>query len=170
MHSALHIKPGFVPSPNHWYSFLTGAKGPLPASWQRITSISAVQPGDYFLFTSSPYPTPGDPFQPASSTTDVNRRFVGHAVIAAGPPTQLTDDSYVLRVFDSTGATNATVGGHGCFDTIHTNPANINFSGLGNGTMRLYKTSGTVTSVAWSIEASGPFMSGVQVAVGRARN
>jgi len=52
--STLNIMPGFVPSPNHWYSFLTGAKGPLPASWQQITSINAVQPGDYFLFTSSP--------------------------------------------------------------------------------------------------------------------
>ena len=83
---------------------------------------------------------------------------------------QLADGSYALRVFDSTRATNATIGGHGPFDTRHTNPANINFSELGNGTMRLYTTNGAVTSAAWSFEAGGPSMSGVQVAVGRALN
>lgn len=146
MHQQLKIKPGYVPNPDSWYGFFTGKSGPLPPSWRNLTNIGAVQPGDYWLFTSN------------SAI-----RFVGHSVVAAGPAVRLADGSYALRVFDSTGSA------HGPFDTRLTDPRAINNSGLGNGTMRVFTDqAGQITSAAWSIDSRGPSMTGVQVAVGRA--
>ncbi len=142
MHDQLNIPSGYVPSPDHWYGFLTG---PLPSSWQRITNINDVQPGDYWLFTSN------------SAT-----KFVGHSAVTGGQPVALSDGSYAMRVFDSTDTA------HGPYDSRLTDPRAINRSGLGDGTMRIYiDSNGNITSAAWSIEAGGPSMNGVQVAVGR---
>lgn len=154
MHTTLSIRPGYVPSPTRWYQYLTGGNGKLPASWKRVTNIKGVAPGTYLLF-------------PKHSKT----RFVGHAVIAAGKPQRMTDGSYALRVYDSTGTP------HGPSDTRHTdprtgaNPPTTIGSGLGNGTMRLYVTAtGALKSARWSINAGGPAMKNVPVAAGIARN
>lgn len=157
MHKQLNVQPGYVANPNEWYSFFTGS---LPSSWQRVNTIADVQPGDFFAFTSN---NGSANFETSTGATDSNGSFVGHAAIAAGPPVALSDGSYAMRVFDSTGSA------HGPFDTRLTDPRAINHSGLGNGTMRFYVDSnGAITSAAWSVDAGGPAMNGVQVAVGRA--
>lgn len=141
MHDSLHIRPHYVPSPQAWYDYF---ESPASAgTWQSVTNISALQPGDYLLFSPNPA-----------------TRFVGHSAIAAGPPLLLSDGSYALRVFDSTGTA------HGPQDSRLTDPRAINHSGLGNGTMRLFvDSSGNVTSAAWSVDAGGPTMEGVNVAI-----
>ena len=58
----------------------------MSKNWRTQTKISNLRPGDYFIFPANP-----------------NDKFVGHAVIAAGPPVAMSDGSYALSVFDSTG-------------------------------------------------------------------
>lgn len=147
MHETLRIRPGFVPTPTRWANYLAGANGTLPASdWARIKTISALEPGDYLLFPANP-----------------KVHFVGHAVIAAGPPRLMPDGSYALRVFDSTGSA------HGSADSRLTDPRAVNHSGLGNGTMRIFVSrSGALRRAKWSINAGGPSMVGVPVIAGRA--
>lgn len=147
MHETLRIRPGFVPTPTRWANYLAGANGTLPASdWARIKKISALAPGDYLLF-------------PANAQT----HFVGHAVIAAGPPRLMSDGSYALRVFDSTGSA------HGPADSRLTDPRALRHSGLGNGTMRIFVSrSGAMRGAKWSIGSGGPSMVGVPVIAGRA--
>jgi hypothetical protein len=150
MHQALGIRAGYVPTPTQWAGFLQGS---LPSSWQSVTAIGQLQPGDYVVF-------------PASPAT----RFVGHAVIVAGLPMLMNDGSYAVRVYDSTGTP------HGPFDSRLTDPRAINQSGLGNGTMRLYVDStGAMTGAAWAIDYTAPAgvqqpptMAGIPITVGRA--
>lgn len=152
MHQALNIRRGYVPTPTQWAGFF---QGPLPVSWLSITTIGQLQPGDYLVYPAYP-----------------KTRFVGHSTIAAGLPMLMSDGSYALRVYDSTGTP------HGPFDSRLTDPRAVNQSGLGNGTMRLYVNSaGTITSAAWAINYTPPVggkrpptMVGIPVTIGRALN
>ncbi len=146
------IAPGRVGKPSQWYGFFVGQNGPLPPSWARITNVTSVRPGDYLAFTKG------------------RHRFVGHAAIVANAPKRLADGSYSVDIFDSTGHP------HGPNDTRRTDPRNFrpagktNGTGLGRGTMRLLvNRGGQITGAKWSVDAGGPNMSGVKVAVGRAR-
>ena len=145
MHTKLNIRKGYVPNPTSWYSYL---KGTLPPSWKKVTTVAGITPGTYILF-------------PANTAT----KFVGHAVIAAGVPMKMSDGTYALRVFDSTGAP------HGPKDSRKTDPRtgavppNTTGSGLGNGTMRILPgPGGTLAGMRWSVNAGGPAMTGLGVA------
>lgn len=152
MHTSLAIRPGFVPTPTKWASYLQGSQGPVSKNWRTQTKISNLRPGDYLIFPANP-----------------NDKFVGHAVIAAGPPVAMSDGSYALSVFDSTGSA------HGPFDSRYVDKRTTkqagrkNGSGLGNGTMRIMvDASGTMTGAKWSIDAGGPSMRNIPVVAARA--
>ena len=147
MHTSLGIKRGYVPTPLKWATYLQGT---LPTSWQRVPTVTAIAPGDYLIFG------------PNTAT-----KFVGHAVIAAGPPMKLADGSYALAVYDSTGSP------HGNLDSRWTDPRTgvppAPGSGVGHGTMRLFVGPGGIPAKAnWSVGKGGPTMVGVSVTVGRA--
>ena len=152
MHTALKTRPGFVPTPTKWAGYLQGSQGRVSKNWKVTTKISKLRPGDYLIFPQN--------------TAD---KFVGHAVIAAGPPVQMSDGSYALSVYDSTGSA------HGPFDTRYVDKRTAkqanrtNGSGLGNGTIRIMvDSSGTMTGAKWSINAGGPTMRNIPVVAARA--
>jgi hypothetical protein len=147
MHTTLSIRTGYVPQPTAWATYLQGT---LPPSWQRITAVGDLRPGDYLLL-------------PANKPT----RFVGHAMIVAGPPRLMSDGSYALRVYDSTGTA------HGPYDSRLTDTRAVGHSGLGNGTIRVYvaRPGRTISGAAWAINYPHvPTLVGIPLIVGRALN
>ncbi len=152
MHTTLNIGRGKVPTPSRWSNYLQGQNGNLPKSWQRETKISNLRPGSYLLFQKN-----------------TNTRFVGHAVISAGKPVLMSDGTYALLVFDSTGTT------HGPYDSRWTDgraqrtKGRSNGSGLGFGTMRIHVDSaGRMTGADWSVLDGGPSMANIPVVAARA--
>ena len=147
LHSALGIAPTHAPAVSAWASFVRGKNGPLPASWERVRSITSLRPGDIVLL-------------PATASAG----FAGAAVIVGGTPLHLSDGSYAVAVYDS--ATSP----HGPADSRLTDPRAENRSGLGRGTMRfLVDGAGNLRSATWSILTGGPVMSGVPVVAARVR-
>jgi hypothetical protein len=143
--AALHAATkSTAPTPTQWAQFIQGKDGGLKAPWQRVTVGGRIQPGDFIAL-----PAHGD--------------FKGAVLIAAGTPLGLNDGSYALRVWDS------TTSPHGPLDTRLSDPRVTNKAGLGNGTIRLYVNGqANITKADWSMDDSGPSLSGVPVVVGRA--
>lgn len=141
MHTELEIAKGYVPAPAKLFGYLKSG----PANWRAITRAIDVQAGDLIVLPPNP-------------TT----RFVGHALIAMGPALFMSDGSAALLVADSTGSP------HGPYDSRLTDPRNINKSGTGTGTVRLFvDATGSITEMAWSVAAGGPRLEGVPVIVTR---
>lgn len=89
--------------------FVTLKTTPSP-DWQLITDITAIQPGDVLIV----------PVSYAQGTA-----YVGHALLAAGAPMLLSDGSYALLEFDSTGTSGPGFPGHGWSDSRIWDPRNL---------------------------------------------
>jgi hypothetical protein len=134
----LGIRKGFVPNPAHYLQWFTALPGEPNQYWMPVTRVEDLLPGDVIAWTieaNNPHPIPA-----------------GHALIAAGPLLPLSDGSYALLVYDSTGTP------HGPFDTRRTDPRNELGpnglpSGLGRGTIQLFSepVSGAPVAEAWTV-------------------
>jgi hypothetical protein len=138
LESDLGIRKGFVPNPAHYLQWFTALPAEPNPFWLSVGHVEAILPGDVLAWTieaNNPHPIPA-----------------GHALIAAGPPLLLSDGSYALLVYDSTGTP------HGPYDTRRTNPRNELGpnglpSGLGSGTIQLFvdPISGAPAAEAWTV-------------------
>lgn len=134
----LGIRKGYVPNPAHYLQWFTALPIEPNQFWTPVTRVIDIQPGDVIAWTieaNNPHPVPA-----------------GHALIAAGPPLPLSDGSYALLVFDSTGTP------HGAFDTRREDPRNEIGpnglpGGLGRGTIQLFAdpVSGFPVAEAWTV-------------------
>jgi len=148
--TALHIAPGFVPTPLHFEEFFNGLAARPQVGWQSVPDVAAVRPGDILAW------------QPASSDGQPNLQGVGHSVMPLVAPQPIPgshNTRWELVIMDS------TAGGHGPDDTrkpddalsernapILTTSGQVQPSGLGIGTIALDTTpSGTVTGVEWNV-------------------
>jgi hypothetical protein len=138
LESDLGIRKGFVPNPAHYLQWFTALPAEPNQSWSPVTRVEDLLPGDVLAWTieaNNPHPVPA-----------------GHALVAAGPPLPLSDGSYALLVYDSTGTP------HGPFDTRRTDPRNELGpnglpSGLGRGTIQLFvdPVTGAPVAEAWTV-------------------
>jgi hypothetical protein len=148
MSRAEHVRPRHVPTPTKMYDYLSSS-----ASRQHFTRIrhaSNIQPGDVFILEGG--------------VNHDNNPFAGHAMIAASGPLLLSDGTWAVTVYDSTGDP------HGADDSrrwdTRTQPSQANpntlHSGLGFGTIQIHTTaSGAPTRMSWSVgvgEEPHPFL------------
>jgi len=148
--TALHIAPGFVPTPLAFEQYFNSLATTPQVGWQPVPDLTAVRPGDIFAW------------QPATSDGQPNLQGVGHSVmplVAPQPIRGSNNTRWEVVIMDS------TAGGHGPDDTrkpddplsernapIHTTSGQVEPSGLGIGTIALDTTpSGTVTGVEWNV-------------------
>ena len=137
-----------------WAKFLTGNPGP---SWNVINSVPSLTGGELMII-------PGEvvlngQIQYGSVKNGV--KYVGHAVVIAGPPLKLSDGSYAVFVYDST-----SIPGHGQYDSRYTDARALpiagttnKYSGTGYGTMRLtVNAAGAPTAIYWSADTKSPIM------------
>jgi hypothetical protein len=137
----LGIRRGYVPNPAHYLQWFAALPTEPNEFWTPVMRVVDIQPGDVIAWTieaNNPHPVPA-----------------GHALISAGRPLLLSDGSYALLVYDSTGTP------HGAFDTRRADPRNevgLNGlpSGLGNGTIQLFAdpASGSPIGEAWTVSTA----------------
>ena len=148
--TALHIAPGYVPTPLHFEEFFNSLATTPQTGWQSVADIAAIQPGDILAW------------QPALPDGQPNLQGVGHSVMPLVSPQPIPGSNntrWEMVIMDS------TAGGHGPDDTrkpndplsernapILTRSGGVEPSGLGIGTIALDTTpSGTVTGVEWNV-------------------
>jgi hypothetical protein len=148
--SALHIAPGYVPTPLNFESFFNSLATTPQVGWQEVSGVSAIEPGDILAW------------QPALPDGQPNVAGTGHSVMPLTAPRAIPGSNgtrWELVVMDS------TAGGHGPDDTrrpddplsernapILTTSGQVQPSGLGIGTIALDTTaSGAVTGVEWDV-------------------
>jgi hypothetical protein len=149
MRKALNIRRGFAPKPAQEASYLAGLPAAGNGLWKPARSIAQIKAGDLIAVPPVSTLEPGvDPKEP------------GHSMMVAGPPVALSDGSYALLVWDSTG-----VPAHGPSDTRNWDPLNqplagtTRASGLGQGTIQITATaSGAPDRMHWSV--GGAFYGG----------
>ncbi len=148
--TALHIGPGYVPTPLHFEQFFNSLDTASEPGWQAVANVATIQPGDILAW------------QPALSDGQPNLQGVGHSVmplVAPQPIPGSNNTRWEVVIMDS------TAGGHGPDDTrkpddplsernapILTRSGQVQPSGLGIGTIALDTSpSGTVTGVEWNV-------------------
>ena len=131
-----HIPSGRIPSPAHYLEFFQQLSTTQYPGWQPVSKVADIQPGDILAWVNEP--------------NNVDEK--GHAVIAAGPPQQVSANTFQIAVIDSTGTP------HGPDDTRITNPHNLlgpngKPSGLGIGTIGIDAdpANGKPVAIHWSI-------------------
>lgn len=144
LRTAEGIPDHYVPTPDKVLDFIRGLPPAGTATWRPVTALTDIQAGDLLAFGSQ-------------------GRDVGHAAIAAGPPLALTDGSYALLIYDSTGLV------HGPQDTRNwderAQPGGSHpHTGLGRGTVRLTGTSPQEWSMHWTTTSTRAYGDGVAVA------
>ena len=147
---ALHIAPGYVPTPLHFEEFFNSLSSTPQAGWQAVPNVGAIQPGDILAW------------QPALPDGQPNLAGVGHSVMPLVTPQPIpgSDNTrWEVVIMDS------TAGGHGPDDTrkpstplsernapILTKSGSVEASGLGIGTIALdTDAAGNVTGVEWNV-------------------
>ena len=148
--TALHIGPGYVPTPLHFEEFLNSLGTAPQTGWQSVANVAGIKAGDILAW------------QPALSNGQPNLQGVGHSVMPLVSPQPIPGSNntrWEVVIMDS------TAGGHGPDDTrkpasplsernapILTTSGAVEPSGLGIGTIALDTTpSGTVTGVEWNV-------------------
>lgn len=160
-----------IPTAQKFANFFVSLRGGGTANWQVVNSITDIQAGDILIIPAS-YANPTG--------------YVGHALIAAGSPLQLSDGSYALLEFDSTSTTANHTGGHGNNDSRYWDPRNVPCpsttcsgesgngsgstgpSGLGQGTVQISVLPSQYTSqfpnfpfqIAWEVNGKNNTSSG----------
>ena len=131
-----------VPSPDHFADYLSQLPARGTSLWSVDRTVAQIQPGDLIVMRKV--------------TRLVPRPFVGHAMIAASAPFLLSNGSYALNVFDSTGAPL-----HGTGDSRHWDPRTMGSgrngpgSGLGMGTVQLWVSkTGAPERISWWVGAT----------------
>jgi hypothetical protein len=148
------LKPGFVPTPDAFQTFMNGLRTTGQPGWQSVASVGAIRAGDILAW------------QPAlaDGSPDTAKGAVGHSVMPLVTPRAIPGSNgtrWEVVVMDS------TAGGHGPQDTRR--PGNklstrnapltrgngqVEASGLGIGTIVLDSdTSGHVNGIEWVVGA-----------------
>ena len=126
MRTTLKIKPGYVASPPLMMTYLQSVSSPY---WKVISNLAAIEPGDVIVMNSITNPDDGTP---------------GHAMIAASTPFLLSNGTYGITVYDSTGT------GHGPDDSRHwdTRTTPLPPKSTSGAPTKQQTTAGTATSAA----------------------
>lgn len=147
--TAVHLRPGFVPSPKRYVSFFRRLGSDPRPGWAQVTTAAAIRPGDLLAWSPSAEDTASD----------------GHSAEALSEPLALGDGHYALVVMDSTATPhgpddtrqasnrlserNAPLEEHGASTTGRVGRGAR--SGLGIGTIVLFtRPSGKVVGVEWA--------------------
>ena len=169
MHSQLKIRPGYVPKPPRLLNYITNTHSQY---WQDIKSPAAIRPGDIIAMDAITNPDDSTP---------------GHAMIAASWPLLLSNGTYALTVYDSTGSphgaedsrrwdhrttplsSKTTSGASTSNTSADTGPVG---SGLGFGTIQIWPASASKLTppreqMSWTV-GTKPIKT--QIAIGRASN
>jgi len=153
LRSALGIGAHYVPRPAAMASYFAALPSAGNGRWTPVRQITDIRAGDIIAV----------PPRPGTAET-------GHALIAGGPPRQLSNGDVALLVWDSTATP------HGPSDTRLTDPRNRPIaasadhpgprpSGLGRGTVMVAPTAtGAPGQLFWSVD--GPSY-GTQVEIAR---
>ena len=133
-----------MPKPDKVVDFIRRIPTGGTTRWQPISTTTGIRAGDLLAVGS-------------------RGLDVGHAAIAAAPPSRLPDGSYSLVIYDSTGLT------HGPSDSRLTDAraqpgATHPHTGLGRGTIRLTGTGPNTWQVFWDLTRTRPYGSTVAVA------
>jgi hypothetical protein len=148
--NALHLGPGYVPTPLSFEQFFNSLAATPQAGWQAEANVQSIQAGDILAW------------QPAQSNGQPDLQGVGHSVMPLVTPQAIpgsNNQRWELVVMDS------TAGGHGSDDTrkpsdplsdrnapIVAKDGSVEPSGLGIGTIVLNTDpSGSVTGVEWNV-------------------
>ncbi|MCW2954017.1 MAG: hypothetical protein JWQ48_3187 [Conexibacter sp.] len=140
LRAAEHVRANYVPRPDQMGAYLRGLPAAGTSLWKPVRTVAAIAPGDLIVMDAIT-----NPDTPA---------FVGHALIAASAPLLLSNGSYALQVFDSTGTP------HGAADSRRWDPRAVNDrpgvhqwgSGLGMGTIQLWVDgAGRPQRISWVV-------------------
>lgn len=153
-HAAFHTTMNVPKGSGHvglWAQFLSGNPGP---SWSVLSSVTQLSGGEVMIL-------PGEIVnggQVVYGSAPGGVGYPGHATIVAGPALPLSDGSYAIFVYDSTG-----LPGHGKWDSRYTDPraqpitGTTRKSGTGFGTMRVtVDANGAPTAAYWSASTRKP--------------
>jgi hypothetical protein len=148
MSRAEHIRKLHVPTPTRMFDYLSSKAS--RRYFTRVRRAANIQPGDVFILKGG--------------VNHDDNPFAGHAMVAASGPLLLSDGTWAVTVYDSTGDP------HGADDSrrwdTRTQPSQANpstlHSGLGFGTIAIHTTaSGAPARMSWSVgvgEEPHPFL------------